>query len=237
MTPPRWLRAGILLLVASIARAEVPPTTQRTQDVIYGRLNGTALTLDVLTPPSGTESKHRGVLLIVSGGWFSSHESIDTPAFRTFAEGLTGRGYTVFAVVHGSQPKYTIREILPQIGRATRFVRYRAKDYKIDPDHLGMCGASAGGHLTLMQSLAPAPPDDPKSADPVDRVDGHVQAAAAFFPPTDFLNFGKPGKISMPGAELKAFAAPFDFQSFSNDTRRFERITDPAELLDIGRAI
>src|SRR4051794_31316698 len=121
-------RAISLVLVLSLpalapaARADAPPTTQRTRDVIYGRAYGTALTMDVLAPPANVESKHRGVLLIVSGGWFSAVESIDSPAFRWFADGLVNRGYTVFCVVHGSQPKYTIREILPQIGRGVRFV-------------------------------------------------------------------------------------------------------------------
>ena len=34
--------------------------------------------------------------------------------------------------------------------RAVRFIRYHAKDYHIDPDRLGITGASAGGHLSLM---------------------------------------------------------------------------------------
>ena len=35
---------------------------------------------------------------------------------------------------------------------------------------------------------------DPNAKDPVDRVSSRVQAVACFFPPTDFLDFGKPGK-------------------------------------------
>ena len=39
---------------------------------------------------------------------------------------LLQRGYTVFAVVHGSQPKFTIPEILGDMHRAVRFIRSHA---------------------------------------------------------------------------------------------------------------
>src|SRR5438045_9756301 len=70
--PTRVLLTLAILLLAPCtpAHADIPPSTQRTQDVIYGRLNGTALTLDVLTPPAGAASKHLGLLLIVSGRRF-----------------------------------------------------------------------------------------------------------------------------------------------------------------------
>src|SRR6267378_4750875 len=71
----------------------------RTEDVIYGRKFGTALTLDVIQPkkPSGF-----AILFMVSGGFFSSHDNINPDMYQAFLE----RGYTVFAVVHGSQPRF-----------------------------------------------------------------------------------------------------------------------------------
>ena len=48
------------------------------------------------------------MIWVVSGGWFSSHDSINLDFLRE----LLNRGYTVFAVVHGSQPKYTIPEAI-----------------------------------------------------------------------------------------------------------------------------
>ena len=158
--------------------------------MIYGRKFGTALTMDVFTPKQ--DANGLGVILVVSGGWFSSHEAI-RPAFVT---PLLERGYTVFAVVHGSQPKFTIPEILQDMNRAVRFIRYHAKDYGIDPDRIGIYGGSAGGHLSLMQGTA-GDEGDPKAKDPVDRVSSRVQAVACFFPPTDFLNYGKPGEVAL----------------------------------------
>src|SRR5438045_1243368 len=99
----RWL-LGCSLLVGlpfTLPAADEPAFT-RTEDVIYGRKFGTALTMDVLTPKSGANGA--AVIWVVSGGWFSSHDAIRPP----FLAELLRRGYTVFAVVHGSQPKFTI---------------------------------------------------------------------------------------------------------------------------------
>src|SRR4030095_11299660 len=95
-------------------------------------------------------------------------------------------------VVVGSQPRYAIPDQIEDLKRAVRYIRYNAKQLGIDPGHIGIEGASAGGHL----SLAIATADDKISTnanDPVDRVSSRVQAAAVLFPPTDFFNWGLPG--------------------------------------------
>lgn len=220
------------MMVATVVRADDAPT--RTQDVIYGRSYGTVLTFDVFTPK--TNANGLGVVVAVSGGWVSNHDSIGSPFFAPFVEALTSDGYTVFAVVHGSQPKYTIPEILPMMSRAVRFIRYHAKDYHVDPNRLGITGGSAGGHLSLMQGCAPVPPD-PKSPDPVDHVSAAVQAVGAFFPPTDFLNWGRADHDALGRNELGWLKAPFAFQELDPKTKAFVAITDEAKILEIGRQI
>src|SRR5262245_52277974 len=144
-------RLGLLCLVVLAfgppLRADDLPYTRNT-DVIHHRKYGSALTMDVFTPKEN--AKGVGVVFAVSGGWFSAHEAIDGIA-KNLAADLLKRGYTVFAVVHGSQPKYTTPEILEDMHRAVRYVRAHAKDYGIDPDRLGITGASAGGHPPLLQ--------------------------------------------------------------------------------------
>ena len=110
---------------------------ERTKEVIYGRKRGVALTMDVITP---AKQNNRGVIFAVSGGWFSSHDNIDKVMDRgTFLE-LLKRGYTVFAVVHGSQPKFTVPEIREDMHRAVRFIHHHAELYKTDPANIGMFG-------------------------------------------------------------------------------------------------
>lgn len=201
----------------------------RTEDVIYGRKHGTALTMDVFTPK---EQNGAAVVFVVSGGWFSSHDSINAGFIKEFLK----RGYTVFTVVHGSQPKYTIPEILEDMHRAMRFIRSKADDYHISPDRIGISGGSAGGHLSLMQGTAGTAGNE-SAKDPIDRQSSRVQAVACFFPPTDFLNYGKPGEIAIGRGVLKAYRAPFDFHEFDQATKSFVPITDEAKILEIGKAI
>jgi len=212
-------------------RGEGPaaPDFTRKEDVLYGRKYGSALTLDVLAPskPNGL-----GILWMVSGGWYSDHNAIRPEFVKEFL----ARGYTVFAVVHGSQPKYTIPEILDDIHRAVRFVRYHAKDYGVDPGRLGITGASAGGHLSLMQGAA-GQAGKPDAKDPVDKESSRVQAVACFFPPTDFLNYGKQGEDAIGRGTLKDFHAPFDFHEFDPKTKSLVPITKEERIVELGKAV
>jgi acetyl esterase/lipase len=227
-----WL-LGLALVLAWLVpapAADKGPAFTRKQDVIYGRKYGTALTLDVFKPtvkPNGA-----AVIHVISGGWFSSHDGVNPGVASVF----TRRGYTVFAVVHGSQPKYTIPEVLQDMNRAVRFIRYHAKDYGIDPQRIGITGGSAGGHLSLMQGTT-GRDGDPKAKDPVDRASSAVQAVACFFPPTDFLNYGEKGRDVLHFKALDFLHAPFQFQEFDNKTRCFHRIRDEKKVETILRDI
>lgn len=161
------------------------------EDVVYGYKDGLGLTMDALIPE--TRSKKIGVIFIVSGSWKSRKNAVledeEKQRKQHWAQGLLNGGYTLFLVRHGSAPRYFIPEMIPDIKRAVRFVRFRAKDYGIDPNRIGISGASSGGHLALMAALTA---DDGKvdAKDPVERVSSRVQAIAAWFPPSDLLNFG-----------------------------------------------
>lgn len=209
--------------------AAEPAGSTRAEDVIYGRKFGTALTLDVFTPerPNGV-----GLLFVVSGGWFSAHETINVGFVQPFLD----RGYTVFAVVHGSQPKFTIDEVVEDMHRAVRYIRLHAKEYGIDPERIGIYGGSAGGHLSLMQGAAGnAAAREPK--DDVDRTSSRVQAVACFFPPTDFLNYGREGNVVLGENTIQGFHPPFDFREFSQEKNRYLPVIDPERQKEIGRAI
>jgi acetyl esterase/lipase len=201
----------------------------RTEDVIYGRKYGTALTMDIFTPKKANGA---AVVFVMSGGWFSSHDVIDPADTQEF----TRRGYTVFAVVHASQPKFTIPEMIEDMHRSVRFIRHHAKKYHIDPDRIGITGASAGGHLSLLIGTA-GKKGNPSAKDPVDRASSQVQAVACFFPPTDFLNYGAKGEIALGRGLLSGYRAAFDFHEFDKKTQCLLAITDEDRILAIGRDI
>jgi acetyl esterase/lipase len=229
---PFFALLASLAAVAWDSKAADTPPFDRKQDVVYGRKFGTALTLDVFSPEPKSRSNGAGLIYAVSGGWFSAHEAINAGFIRPF----TDRGYTVFAVVHGSQPKFTIPEALQDMHRAVRFVRAHAKEYGVDPARFGIYGGSAGGHLSLMQGTA-GDPGKPDANDPVDRESSRVQAVACFFPPTDFLNYGHDGEHALGRGVLSGFQAPFEFQELDRSRRVFVPVVDETERLRIGRAI
>jgi acetyl esterase/lipase len=193
----------LILALAGPLAAQTPPEFKRAEDVIYARKFGTALTLDVFQPakPNGA-----GIIFVVSGGWFSSHEAIQ--AKSGFVSAFLQRGYTVFAVVHGSQPKFDITEITQDMHRAVRFVRSNAAKYGVDPNKLGVTGGSAGGHLSLTLGTQGGP-GKVDAKDPIDRETSAVQAVACFYPPTDFLNYGQGGEDAVGVGVLKNFRAAF----------------------------
>jgi acetyl esterase/lipase len=225
------LSLALLASQAAPAPAADEPAFTRQEDVIYGRKFGTALTMDVFRPKRPANGA--AVVVVVSGGFFSSHDAINP----SFARPLLDRGYTVFAVVHGSQPRYTVPEIIQDMNRGIRFIRHHAKDYGIDPGRVGVSGASAGGHLSLMLGTAGGQ-GDPKAADPVDRESSRVQAVACFFPPTDLLNYGTTGHALLrPIDHSPPFRAAFDYRELDQESRLWVPVTDPDRLREITQKI
>jgi len=181
---------GVIVL-AGLFRGQTasaaPAAYTRTEDIVYARKFGTALTLDAFEP---ARKNGAGVIWIISGSFISDHKNINPKLYGP----LLDRGYTVFAVVPGSRPRFLVPEMIEDIERAVRFVRHNATRWQIDPERLGISGSSAGGFLALSAGTR-AGPGQPDAHDPVDRESSAVQAVACFYPPTDLLNFGGPGQL------------------------------------------
>ncbi|HNF43102.1 MAG TPA: prolyl oligopeptidase family serine peptidase, partial [Ferruginibacter sp.] len=221
-----------LFALNTIAQDSLPYTKNET---IYGRKDGMALTMTVLTPKKKVNGK--AIIYVLSGNWISSERMLDAFSERT---GLyIDAGYTLFGVMVGCQPRYAIPDEIEDLKRAVRFVRYHAADYKIDPDRIGITGSSSGGHLSLMIATSDNV-INPKSKDPVDKVSSRVQAAAVFYPPTDFLNYGKANtfsQVSQAGLAFMGLAGAFDFKVFSDSTRTYVSITDMEKKREIAKEI
>jgi hypothetical protein len=109
------------------------------EEFIYGRKDGMGLTLICIKPKVKTNGK--GIIYVISGSWVSSYNGIEMQTEA--AEQYLAKGYTVFAVMHGSQPRYAIPDALNDLKRAVRYIRYNARRFGIDPDHIGITGSSA----------------------------------------------------------------------------------------------
>ena len=188
-----------------VAAEDSLPYTQ-TQDLVYGEVHGTGLLLDVFVPKGRTNGL--AIVDVASGAWYSDRGKIRDHTLAQMYQIYCGRGYTVFAVRPGSKTRYTLAEMDTHLKTGIRFIKERAASYRIDPERLGITGASAGGHLATLAALKPsaAKPDGKK---PTDRFSTAVKAVAVFFPPTDLIEWevGKPtdakllrSLLSLPGA-------------------------------------
>ena len=181
---------SLLLIVSCFHITKAQDTLSFTKtEIIYGRKDGMALTMVRLAPKKNSNGK--AIINVLSGSWISNYNAPwgMSHAIRTSYIYLD-KGYTVFAVLPSSQPRYAIPDIISDVKRAVRFIRYNANEYNIDGNHIGITGESAGGHLSLVVGLSDDKIDT-ASKDPVNHVSSRVQAVAVFYPPTDFLNWGQ----------------------------------------------
>lgn len=193
-------RRPLLALLGLIA-AGCTQAQSHLGDVVYGHKMGMALTMEIFKP---AHPNHIAVVWMVSGGWVSDYHNVNPDLAKIF----TDRGMTVFEVLHGSQPKFQLTEILSDVNRAIRFIRTNAGTYDVDPNKIGVSGGSAGGHLSLMLG-AFGTDGNPSSPDPIEHASSKVNAIACFYPPTDFLNWGKTGQAAMDIPMLRVFSGAF----------------------------
>jgi acetyl esterase/lipase len=115
--------------------------------------------------PSGANATKTGVVIAPGGGYqhlAMGYEGMDV------ARWLNERGVAAFVLKYRLGPTYHHPIELGDAQRAIRMVRANAAEYGIAPDHLGMWGFSAGGHLTATAGTH-FDAGNASAADPIDR--------------------------------------------------------------------
>lgn len=189
------MRSLIPALVVSLLSMNFVRADETTilPDVVYGHKFGLAKTFDVFRPTEN--SNGAAVLFMVSGGWYSSWTPPEEA--QSMFRPLTEKGFTVFAVRHGSSPKFSIAEAVADVRQSVRFIRNRADRFAIDPNRIGVFGMSAGGHLSLMLGTT-SDDGDSKAKDPVAQTSDRVQAVVAYVAPTDLQIMAKDSPDRLP---------------------------------------
>ncbi len=184
-SPLRIVLCAILLATSSAASA----AAKISPDIVYGHKDGMALIYDMFEPEG--EKNGAAIIYMVSGGWFSvwREPQARVNGFESFLDA----GYTVFAVHHGSAPRFKVPEAYADVSRAVRHIRTNAGDYGIDAGRLGVTGGSAGGHLSLMLGLN-ADLGQADATDPVLQVSNEVAVVVAYFPPVDIRQMTGPSE-------------------------------------------
>lgn len=135
------------------------------------------LTIFVARDPVGT-----GVIVCPGGGYAAlayNHEG------RQVANYLNGLGITAFVLKYRLGPRYHHPVELGDAQRAIRIVRSQAKDFGVSPDHIGIMGFSAGGHLASTAGTH-FDPGSQAAADAVDRASSRPDFMVLGYPVISF---------------------------------------------------
>lgn len=200
----------LILAVSHVAQESPASNVEIIPDVVYGHKDGMALTFDVFKPKKNRNGA--AVIFMVSGGWVSRYippDQVLNPSGTSFSprlQELLNSGFTVITLRHGSSPKYLIPEIVGDVRRGVRFIRHNAKRWDFDPNRLGVYGASAGGHLSLMIGLA-SDQGDPAAREAFMKESDRVQAVVAYFPPVDLRQLARGLNPPASGTVLDRFPA------------------------------
>lgn len=168
---------ALLVLGAAVALARREPSPPDSivfePDVTYREVTGETLRLDFARPKEG-DGPFPVVVCIHGGGWRAG----DKQDFREALFGLAQQGCAVVSVQYRFAPRHPFPAQLDDVKAAVRFVRDRAKTWKLDPERIAVMGGSAGAHLALL--LATTGDEDPKDAP-----SAAIRAAVSIAGPTD----------------------------------------------------
>ncbi|HAF16446.1 MAG TPA: hypothetical protein DHU55_15255 [Blastocatellia bacterium] len=113
------------------------------RDLVYKRVNGEVLTLDLYSP-----EKFSGPLPVIvwihGGGWSRGRKE------RSPAVALVHDGYAVASIDYRLSSVVPFPAQIEDCKAAVRWLRANASKYNLDPDHIGVWGHSAGGHLAAL---------------------------------------------------------------------------------------
>ena len=153
--------------------------------------------LDYAPPEPATSNGHKLDLYIPAGAarplpvviWTSGSafrgDTGKNGAGRAAAQ-LNPAGYAVAGVSIRSSSQVLFPGQVHDIKAAIRWLRANASKYNLDPDHIAIMGDSSGGWTTAMAALTGDAPAM-EGAVGTTGVSSRVQAAVAFYPPTNFL--------------------------------------------------
>ena len=155
--------------------------------------------------PQGRKPQVRSpaVLVIHGGGWTTGDKAEEREV--KIATNLARAGYVVLSInyVLSTDGKVTWPQNVYDCKTAVRWLRKNADRHQIDPDHIGVIGGSAGGHLAAFLAVTKLVNNfDP--AGPYGEFSCRVQCAVDLYGPIDLMTY----KPNLPMFGMSRDAAP-----------------------------
>jgi acetyl esterase/lipase len=168
------------LAIRTLLLAITPYRCKVQRNLVYKRLPGKNLKLDLFLPSDGP-GPVPAVVFIHGGAWIFGTKR----DYHGFAR------YFARAGVAGATPSFRLRPEegvagqIADIKDAIRWLRANSTSYGIDPDRIGIYGSSSGGHLAALAAVAR---DGTGFSDDGAGLSSAVQAACTLFGVYDFVN-------------------------------------------------
>jgi acetyl esterase/lipase len=179
--------ASLVVLLSGVAPAlgqqqrpgqAVPPGTQVFRDLEYVKGGHERQKLDLYLPEKA-EGKLPVIVWIHGGAWQAGSKD------RCPGLGFVRRGYAMASVGYRLSQHAKFPAQIEDCKTAIRWLRANAAKYHLDPDHIGVWGASAGGHLVALLGTAGNVKELEGKEGNLDQ-SSKVQAVVDWFGPTDF---------------------------------------------------
>ena len=178
--------AALALIGGAVtARAQASPRPAPTvRDIVYATTDSASRPghlLDLYLPSGAT---HPTPVVIFSSGsaWLGNNGRDGAPVY---AAQLNKLGYAVAGVAVRTSGQAIFPGQLHDVKAAIRWLRANAAKYNLDPNHIGIAGESSGGWLASMAAVTGDVPELEGTLGTAG-VSSAVQAAIAYYPPTDF---------------------------------------------------
>jgi acetyl esterase/lipase len=186
--------------------ASVPPPPPAgfvvLHDVVFGQGGDSPLHAEIAYPKNAP-GPLPAVIFIHGGGWIGGSQK-QSPIIQIARAGFVGVSIEYRLSNVAKWPAQ-----IEDCKLGVRWLRANAAQYHVDPDHIGVWGESAGGHLvTCLGTMGDVKEFD--AGDPgYPGVSSAVQAVVDFYGPTDFVD---PGIYSAEAIRLTAglFGVPHD---------------------------
>ncbi len=150
------------------------------KNLVYASINNVDLKLDLYVPKKA-EGPMPLVVWIHGGGWREGSKE------RCPALPLLRRGFAVASINYRLTDVAVFPAQIYDCKAAIRYLRANAKTYDIDPDRIGVWGASAGGHLAALLGTTNGNKELEGSIGNHLNVSSDVQAVCDWFGPSDFM--------------------------------------------------
>lgn len=162
--------------------ADVPAGVRVHKDIEYARVGDRPLLLDLYVPAQQT-GPLPGLIFIHGGGWKSGHKE----DYRIYPQRFAAKGYVAATIEYRLSDEATYPAAVHDAKAAVRWMRTEAETWQVDPERLGVIGASAGAHLAMMVAYSSDVPRlDGPSRHP--GVSSRVHAVVNLYGPTDLTS-------------------------------------------------